>query len=74
MNLFCFSLCLADIITTVNSLRAKNAREHWEREFSNHYIQPVLSNLDKMLRETMDLIANDDKQGTTIVFVIDDNF
>ena len=58
-------LYIADI-SAVNSLNTKSAREHWEREFSNHYIQPVLGNLDKMLRETMDLIANDDKQGTLL--------
>ena len=47
----------------MNSLNAKNAREHWEKEFNTHYIQPILGNLDAQVNGAMDLIANDDKQG-----------
>lgn len=56
-------LSLAGTIATVNSLNAKNAREHWEKEFNTHYIQPILSDLNAQVTRAMDLVANDDKQG-----------
>lgn len=57
------SLHTAAVITTVNSLRAKNAREHWEKEFSAHYIQPVLGDLNSKVGKAMDLVVKDNKQG-----------
>ena len=56
-------LLLADTIATVNSLNSKTSREHWEKEFSVHYIQPVLGDLDGRLNKAVELIASDDKQG-----------
>ena len=50
-------------VQTVSSLEAKEARKEWERIFNQHYIQPVLSNLDQNLARAMDLVANDDQQG-----------
>ena len=50
-------------IQTVNTLGTKEARQTWERVFNQHYIQPVLTNLDKNLAIAMDLVANDDQQG-----------
>ena len=50
-------------IQAVNTLGRKEDRKTWERIFNQHYIQPVLTNLDKNLATTMDLVANDDQQG-----------
>lgn len=61
---FCIILMFAaDLVTTISSLNAKNAREQWEKEFNAHYIQPILNTLDTHLAVSMDLIANDDVQG-----------
>ena len=57
------SFCLAGVVATVNSLNAKNAREHWEKEFNTHYIQPILGDLDALVNGAMDLVGNDDQQG-----------
>ncbi len=54
----------ADVINAANSLSSKEARQQWEREFDVHYIQPVLGNLEQRVSEAIDLISNDDKQGT----------
>lgn len=54
----------------MNSLTAKNAREHWEKEFNTYYIQPVLGGLDAQLNKAMDHIANDDKQGMGMLMII----
>ena len=48
----------------MSSLEAKENRKEWEKLFSEHYIQPVLSTLDHSLDEAMDRVANDEKQGT----------
>ena len=61
-------LISGEIIATVNSLNAKNAREHWEKEFSARYIQPVLGQLDARLNVAMDAITSDDKQGMLMAF------
>ena len=50
-------------VQTVNTLGTKEARLTWERIFNQHYIQPVLTNLDKNLTTAMDLVANDEQQG-----------
>ena len=50
-------------IQTVNTLGTKEARQTWERIFNQHYIQPVLTNLEKNLATAMDSVANDDQQG-----------
>ena len=47
----------------MNTLGTKEARLTWERIFNQHYIQPVLTNLDKNLATAMDLVAKDDQQG-----------
>ena len=57
------TLLSGGVVQTVSSLEAKEARKEWERIFNQHYIQPVLSNLDQNLARAMDLIANDDQQG-----------
>jgi hypothetical protein len=57
---------IADFIGTLCSLKAKNAREHWEKEFNARYIQPVLGHLDVRLGTALDLISNDDKQSTCV--------
>ena len=44
---------------------AKNARQQWEKVFSSHYITPVVENLQEHLDQAMDLIARDDKQGSS---------
>ena len=54
--------------STSNSLATKEDRRQWEIDFNTHYIQPVLEELDRILSETMDVIAKDDKQGTYISF------
>ncbi len=54
---------LAGAIATVNSLNAKNAREHWEKEFNTHYIQPILGDLNAEVNKAMDLVVNDNPQG-----------
>ena len=51
------------LAATVNSLNSKKAREHWEKEFNAHYIQPVLGKLDDKLNAALDVIARDDKQS-----------
>ena len=45
-------------------LDEKKDRDQWERIFNTHYIQPVLKGLDPKINEAMDLIAEDDEQGT----------
>ena len=57
------SCILASFVVEVNSLSTKDARKQWEKEFSDHYIQPVLGKLDVRIHNAVDLIANDDKQG-----------
>ena len=47
----------------MGSLEAKENRKEWEKLFSDHYIQPVLSTLDQNLDEAMDHVVNDEKQG-----------
>lgn len=54
----------------MNSLNTKNAREHWEKEFNAHYIQPILGDLDAQINRAMDLIANDDHQGISAYTII----
>lgn len=56
-------LLAADVISTVNSLNTKSAREHWEKEFDIRYIQPVIGKLDMRLNKALDLIAADDRQS-----------
>lgn len=51
----------------MNSLSTKYAREQWEKEFNDHYIQPVLGKLDLRLHNAVDLIASDDKQGNHVL-------
>lgn len=55
------SFLVAGVIGTVNSLTNKNAREHWEKEFNTHYIQPVLGNLDAQINGAIALVASDDQ-------------
>lgn len=50
-------------IQTVSTLQSKDARQKWEVIFNQHYIQPVLNNLDDNLADAMDFIAKDDQQG-----------
>ena len=50
-------------VQTMSSLETKENRKEWERLFSHHYIQPVLSTLDLSLVKAIDRIAQDDKQG-----------
>lgn len=52
-----------EAIRTVSSLETKENRKEWERLFSHHYIQPVLSTLDQNLTEAIDRVAKDEKQG-----------
>lgn len=61
-----FHILSVDYAANANSLTTKEGRREWENVFNTHYIQPVLENLDQMLMDTLDIIANDDKQGTTI--------
>jgi hypothetical protein len=59
-----FQLSRSDgAIQTVNTLATKEARQTWETIFTQHYIQPVLTNLDEQLATAMDLVAKDDQQG-----------
>ena len=46
-----------------NSLDSKAARKCWEKEFNDHYIQPILKRVDAKLSKAMDLITNDEIQG-----------
>ena len=41
----------------------KEARDEWEIKFNELYIQPVISNIDSELKNTQELIINDDSQG-----------
>ena len=50
--------------TNAKSLTTKEGRRQWEDAFNTHYIQPVLENLDQMVADAVDKIANDDTQGT----------
>ena len=50
-------------VQTVSSLETKENRKQWERIFDQHYIQFVLSTLDKSLAQAIDRVAKDDKQG-----------
>ena len=52
-----------EAIQTVSSLDTKENRKEWERLFSHHYIQPVLSTLDQSLTKAIDRVAKDKKQG-----------
>ena len=47
----------------MTTLGTKEARQIWEKIFNQHYIQPVLTNLDKNLATAMDLVANDKEPG-----------
>jgi hypothetical protein len=51
-------------VQTMSSLETKENRKEWERSFSRHYIQPVLSTLDQSLGKAIDRVAKDEKQGT----------
>ena len=51
-------------VQTVNVLGTKEARQGWERIFNQHYVQPVLTNLDQKLTKMMDLVVNDEQQGS----------
>ena len=64
--MFTASSTIAEAIATVNSLNAKNAREHWEKVFNTHYIQPILGNLDVQVNIAMDLVSKDAQQGVYI--------
>ena len=50
-------------VQTVSSLETKENRKEWERLFSHHYIQPVLSTLNQSLVKAIDRVAKDEKQG-----------
>ena len=41
----------------------KESRDEWEVKFNALYIQPVMSNVDSELKNTQELIINDDSQG-----------
>lgn len=63
--LFCQLLFLSVVYATnAKSLTTKEGRREWESAFNTYYIQPVLENLDQVVTDAMDKIANDDTQGT----------
>ena len=41
----------------------KESRDEWEMKFNELYIQPIISNIDSVLKNTQELIVNDDSQG-----------
>ena len=41
----------------------KESRDEWEMKFNELYIQPIISNIDSELKNTQELIINDDSQG-----------
>lgn len=51
------------IVAKEKPLIDNEGRREWENAFNACYIQPVLENLDQVLMDTLDIIANDDKQG-----------
>ena len=50
-----------DHILKVNHLKSKDARQKWEKEFVNTYVQPILSSLDEHLDEARRLFTEDSK-------------
>ncbi len=57
------NILIVDYVAKAKSLTVKEGRREWENAFNAHYIQPVLENLDQVLTDAVDIIANDDKQG-----------
>ena len=45
------------------SLGSKSARDSWEELFADHYIKPVLEDLDNILNENMKKIALSSSDG-----------
>ena len=54
---------IAGTVSVVKTLAARNARQEWERVFNDHYVQPILENLEKSIGDAMHKILNDDNQG-----------
>ena len=46
------------------SLRSKASRKRWEEEFYQGCAQPILQDIQKYHQRALDLITNDDSQGT----------
>jgi len=46
------------------SLLNKASRKKWEEEFYQACVQPVLQDVQKHCQHALDLITNDDSQGT----------
>ena len=66
-------MCMYFIMTALSvgnakTLHSKVTRQEWERLFNVSYIEPVLEDLEKKIKKTMDLVAIDSKQGKCIVF------
>ena len=60
-------------IDSIKKLQSKAARRKWEQLFQKLFIDPVLSDLDASIVNTLDRISSDEQQGTplaahTIIF------
>lgn len=45
-------------------LRSKQDRQEWETSFNQHYLQPVVSNLQQEVSHAMNSAINDTAEGT----------
>ena len=59
----------APTVESAKSLNSKVARGEWERLFNLSYIEPVIEKLDEKMKEAMNLVAEDDKQGICLTLI-----
>ena len=50
-------------IGSIFDLLSKESRKDWEVKFNEVYIQPVISNMDSVIKNVQELIVKDSRQG-----------
>lgn len=64
---YCFVHCIhfyhLHNIESIFDLLSKESRNGWEMKFNELCIQPVISNIDSLLKDAQELIINDNRQG-----------